>query len=121
MCMSVSICISYGFFFRSLSCFFILSFSDLFVFILFYFYSLDACLFSKERLKEDVGRNWDKYREEKHNQNILYEKKLYFQQKNIRKRNLADGGGDELSTSSSLHRRETLWDRVHKTPMGKQW
>lgn len=43
-------------------------------------------------MKEDVGRNWDKYREEKHNQNILYEKKTLFSAKEYKKEKLGRWG-----------------------------
>ena len=62
-------------------CLFILSNSDVigfvclfypvtFYFVIFYYYPLEACLFSNERQKgiqigEEVGRNWEEFREGK--------------------------------------------------------
>lgn len=60
-----------------------LSHSDWFVFVffyLFYYYSLDAFLSSKERQKGSgigwEGRSYERLDERSHTQNILYEKKI---------------------------------------------
>jgi hypothetical protein len=61
VCISASICVSCAF---SLAFFlFILSFTDLFDLILHYYYSLAACLSSKQRQKA-CGSRWKEKEEE---------------------------------------------------------
>lgn len=114
VCISASAFISYAF---SSALYLVLSYSNLFSFylILFHYYFLDTCMFSKEwkgcwyKWEWRGGKNWEESGRESHNQNITYKKSVLNERlrRNSQRNNVFNTEGKE----TLIHELENAMER----------